>query len=88
MRVELRYSGNVTYLFPALVTLFAALFDIATSARLLIIAAAAALTWLHCWMARAAYEGLITQGALRAARYAGATQANARVSSHGAPSLT
>lgn len=78
VRVELRYSLNVTYLFPALVTLIAALADFDATGRLLLVAGVAALTWFHCWTARSAYEGWIAEGARRAARYAGATQANAR----------
>jgi len=86
VRVELRYSVNFTYLFPALVTLIAALADFNAIERLLMIAGVAALTWFHCWTARSAYEGWIAEGALRAARYAGATRANARAGTQGGKS--
>lgn len=78
VRVELRYSVNVTYFVPALLTLVAALADFGTPTRLLMVAAVAALTWFHCHTARAVYEGWVAEGARRAPRYAGALTVNAR----------
>ncbi len=80
VRVELRYSVDVTYGVPALLTLVAALADITAVARTLMVAGVAALTWFHCWTARSVYEGWVAEGARRATRYAAAARANARSS--------
>jgi hypothetical protein len=86
MRVELRYSVEVTYFVPALLTLVATLADVGTSARLLIVAAIAALTCLRCHMARSAYESWVAEGARHAPRYAGTTRLNARAGAQGGQS--
>jgi hypothetical protein len=72
VRMELRYSVSVTYLFPALVTLIAALADISTTARLFMMVGVAALTWFHCGVARAAYQRWVASGALCAVPRVGA----------------
>jgi hypothetical protein len=77
VRVELRYSVDVTYFVPALLTLVAALADISTPARVLGVATVAALTWLRCHNARSTYESWVAEGARRAPRYAVATRLSA-----------
>ncbi|HYH82562.1 MAG TPA: hypothetical protein VEX86_22415 [Longimicrobium sp.] len=84
VRVELRYSISVTYLFPALVTLIAALADISTAMRLLMMVGVALLTWFHCGAARAAYHAWIADGALAASPRVGSGRTNLpEVRAHG-----
>jgi hypothetical protein len=83
VRVELRYSVDVTYFVPALLTLVAALADISTPARVLMVATVAALTWLRCHNARSTYESWVAEGARHAPRYAGTARLNAGAGAQG-----